>query len=326
MTSSVGDHGRRAHLKDAAITFCVGTGLLWSLYLWTFGETLGDFDLLISFLEDFRIRIIVSVAGGFISWSLLTPYRKVIADFSGRALEEILTPVIGEFNPLSLPAPIRNLSPIYWPHTDEGKKQCDRTLSQQLNTIDPILFERVIAVLLRLEGYHSEVNGGREADGGVDIRATDLKRELTNVQCKRYVRDRVGAPFIRKLLGTMKRDGAQHGLFVNLSGFLLDAYPVARRNNIALWGGNKIKELILRHRDSLPDSTRRYIAERRPSCVGCKRMLSYVDRDEKVLVGAPHWTGLEKDGGCGCVIPYFGRGLGGGPGVPTAAGANPLGL
>jgi len=292
---------------DAAFALGVATLALVALYWWSTGESEYDLESFVVFIDDVRTRIVVCATGGYVLWLLLTPYRKSIADFSGRALENVLAPVLGDETPKWIPPALRNLSPIYWPNNEEGRSRLNRTLSQQMNTIDPILFEELVAELLRLEGLHTEAIGGRQQDGGIDVRAMNINQELIIVQCKRYVRDRVGIRLIRSLASTMKREGAKHGIFVNLRGFYPDVYPAASSMGIQLWSGTKLKEVIIKHRDVLPDRCRRYIAEPRPKCPHCNRRLSYVDRDPNILHASPHWACLTKDSGCGYVKAYFGE-------------------
>jgi hypothetical protein len=294
----------RNHLMDTAISLLAIVVFLFGLYAHSSEHSLWDIHTLLEFLDQLPIRIIISLAGGYLTWSLLTPYKKAITEISGRAVEEILTPLIGEYDPRFLPAPLQNLSPIYWPNNEEGKSKLNRTLGQQLNAIDPILFERLVAELLRLEGYQAQAEGGRQADGGVDIRARTPQGELLIVQCKRYIRDRVGGNFIRSLAATMERERAACGIFVNLRGFYPSAHSPAKASRIELWSGTKIRELLKKHLEVLPDNARRYLAEPRPKCPECKTLLAYVDDNKEVLKGEPNWTCLERDGGCGYLIAY----------------------
>lgn len=294
----------RKHLKDTAISLVAIGAVLFALYAYSADGALSESETLLAFLDQLIVRVIISVAGGYLTWSLLTPYKKEITEISARAVEEILTPLLGEYDPTLLPAPLQNLSPVYWPHNEEGKRKLNRTLGQQLNAIDPILFERLVAELLRLEGYQAETVGGRQADGGVDIRARTPQGELVIVQCKRYIRDRVGGRFIRSLAATMEREGAPCGIFVNLRGFYPSAHSPATNSRIQLWSGTKIRALLAKHLEILPDNARRYLAEPRPKCPECKTHLSYIDGDPEAFSGAPHWACLTRDGGCGYTVGY----------------------
>ncbi|MCB2153318.1 restriction endonuclease [bacterium] len=81
-------------------------------------------------------------------------------------------------------------------------------------------FEQFVEALLKIEGYEATRLTADEAcaDGGVDIIATKDGKTML-VQCKHWMRERVGPEPVRALFGVMHRDHADEALFVTSGRF-----------------------------------------------------------------------------------------------------------
>lgn len=125
-------------------------------------------------------------------------------------------------------------------------------------------FEHFAADLLRCLGYQARVTqfGG---DGGVDVIAhkdqLGLEPPIIKVQCKHTVATQ-GRPVVQQLIGTLAKDEA--GLFLTLGNFSAEALAVEReRQNLRLFSGADITELVLLNYDQLPTRWRAKLPLRR---------------------------------------------------------------
>lgn len=116
---------------------------------------------------------------------------------------------------------------------------------RDLQTIDPVEFERYIGHLFALEGYIPEFTA-RSGDEGVDIRLY-LKNRLGTrprsspvalVQCKRYADGHsVGSPEVQQFSGALRHELALQGYFVTTSAFTPAARKWAEEEGIHLLDG-----------------------------------------------------------------------------------------
>ncbi len=111
--------------------------------------------------------------------------------------------------------------------------------------MDPQVFERLVAELIRRRGYGVELTC-RGPDGGVDIfaiAALDGSRHI--VQCKRYGR-RVGVRFVRELYAVKAYTQASRAFLVTTSSFTGPAVEFARRSSheLELVDGNRLVDWI----------------------------------------------------------------------------------
>ncbi len=118
-------------------------------------------------------------------------------------------------------------------------------------------FEWLVGELLRREGWDIEETG-REGmpDGNVDLRIQRAGRERL-VQCKRWTSRSVGVDEVRKLAGTLLREGlpGDVGLFVTLSDFTEPATAEAAAIGIELLDGRTLLRRIESVRNSEPCPT-----------------------------------------------------------------------
>jgi hypothetical protein len=103
-------------------------------------------------------------------------------------------------------------------------------------------FEELVGELLRLEGWNvTETGGHGEADGNVDLRI-GRGSERRIVQCKRWTAWSVGVDEIRKLGGTLLREGlsGSDGMLVTSADFYPSAIAEAKKIGIELVNGKAL--------------------------------------------------------------------------------------
>ena len=100
--------------------------------------------------------------------------------------------------------------------------------------------ERLVAEVLRAQGFHVRVNKAKGADGGADILAgrgpMGFDEPRLCVQVK-STESAIGSQNYNELKGVMQKFGAKHGLFVSWGGFNKEVEKDSRRDffNIRLW-------------------------------------------------------------------------------------------
>ena len=120
-----------------------------------------------------------------------------------------------------------------------------RATLRDLQTMDPVEFERYIGHLFALEGYIPEWTA-RTGDEGVDIRLYPKNRlglrsqsdPVALVQCKRYADGHsVGSPEVQQFSGALRHEFAHQGYFVTTSAFTPAARKWAADEGIQLLDG-----------------------------------------------------------------------------------------
>ncbi|TGZ09003.1 restriction endonuclease [Streptomyces rhizosphaericola] len=117
-----------------------------------------------------------------------------------------------------------------------------------LNEMDPIAFEGLIADLFRAMGMQA-VTTQRSNDGGVDVDALDpapIRGGKIVVQVKRY-RNTVPPSAVRDLYGTVQDAGANKGVLVTTSRFGPGAHTFANGKPLELVAGSELVDLLHRH-------------------------------------------------------------------------------
>ncbi|HEU5198968.1 MAG TPA: restriction endonuclease [Ktedonobacterales bacterium] len=116
---------------------------------------------------------------------------------------------------------------------------------RDLQTMDPLAFERYIGRLFALEGYSPEYTA-RTGDEGVDIRLypknhlglRSQREPVALVQCKRYADGHaVGSPEVQQFSGALRHEFAHRGYFVTTSAFTPAARKWAEEEGILLLDG-----------------------------------------------------------------------------------------
>jgi hypothetical protein len=120
-----------------------------------------------------------------------------------------------------------------------------RSTLHQLQTLDPVAFERFVGRLFECEGYEVEYTP-RTGDDGVDLRLRRPQRRiwgarqpnLALVQCKRYgAGHAVGAPELHNFSGALRHELAYEGYVVTTSFFTPSAQAWASAEGIHLIDG-----------------------------------------------------------------------------------------
>jgi HJR/Mrr/RecB family endonuclease len=111
--------------------------------------------------------------------------------------------------------------------------------STDLRLLSAAEFELLVGELLRREGWDvEEVGKHGEPDGNIDLRIRRGDRQML-VQCKRWQSWLVNVDEVRKLAGTLLREGlpGASGMLVTTSTFTQAAIAEAKRNDVELVGG-----------------------------------------------------------------------------------------
>ena len=137
-------------------------------------------------------------------------------------------------------------------------------------------FEAVVEALFAQAGFEtrSQPHG---ADGGVDIwlysvNHADGDAPVSIVQCKQWMRWRVGVKEVRELRGVMAQHGIARGQFVTTSDFTDDAREFAAGNGIGLHDVDGLLRLIGTRDPEQQDALLRVAFEGewwRPTCASC---------------------------------------------------------
>lgn len=121
-------------------------------------------------------------------------------------------------------------------------------------TVAPDRFERLVVDLLVRMGYGEGTVIGRSGDGGIDgvINQDALGLEKIYVQAKRYTAGSVGEPEIRNFSGSLDARGASKGVFITTSTFSSTARQTAQTISagnkfIRLVDGAELAQLMIRH-------------------------------------------------------------------------------
>ena len=136
---------------------------------------------------------------------------------------------------------------LRWRHprrADLARYYDQRGTMQNLQTMDPLAFERFVGQLFELEGYQVS-STPRSGDGGVDLllRRPGRSRRASSdspalVQCKRYASSHsVGSPELQQFSGALRQALAHEGYFVTTSFFTPAAQKWARQAGIHLIDG-----------------------------------------------------------------------------------------
>ncbi len=137
-------------------------------------------------------------------------------------------------------------------------------------------FEAVVEVLFAQAGFEtrSQAHG---ADGGVDIwlyseNHADGDAPVSIVQCKQWMRWKVGVKEVRELRGVMAQHGITRGQFVTTSDFTADARDFAESNGIGLHDVDGLLRLIATRHPKQQEALLRVAFDGewwRPTCASC---------------------------------------------------------
>jgi restriction system protein len=168
-------------------------------------------------------------------------------------------------------------------------------------------FEAVVEALFAQAGFatRSQPHG---ADGGVDIwlhslHHADGDAPASIVQCKQWMRWKVGVKEIRELRGVMAQHGIARGEFVTTSDFTADAREFAAGNGIGLHDVDGLLRLIATR---TPEQQQALLAVAfdgdwwRPTCASCN--IKLVERTARQS-GRIFWGCENYARGCHMQLP-----------------------
>lgn len=152
----------------------------------------------------------------------------------------------------------------------------DRWSREVFEIIEWRRFEAVVEALFAQAGFEtrSQPHG---ADGGVDIwlysvNHGDGDAPVSIVQCKQWMRWKVGVKEVRELRGVMAQHGIARGQFVTTSDFSTDARDFAASNGIGLHDVDGLLRLIASRDPGQQQSLLRVAFDGdwwRPTCASC---------------------------------------------------------
>ncbi len=163
-------------------------------------------------------------------------------------------------------------------------------------------FEAVVEALFAQAGFETR-SQSHGADGGVDIwlyseHHGDGDAPVSIVQCKQWMRWKVGVKEVRELRGVMAQHGIARGQFVTTSDFSADAREFAAGNGIGLHDVDGLLRLIATRHPKQQEALLRVAFEGewwRPTCASCGiKLLERTAREG----GRPFWGCENYPRGC----------------------------
>ena len=168
-------------------------------------------------------------------------------------------------------------------------------------------FEAVVEALFAQAGFEtrSQAHG---ADGGIDIwlysvNHDDSDAPVSIVQCKQWMRRKVGAKEVRELRGVMAQHGIARGQFVTTSDFTADAREFAAGNGIGLHDVDGLLRLIATRDAKQQEALLRVAFDGdwwRPTCASCG--IKLIERTTREG-GRSFWGCENYSAGCRTQLP-----------------------
>ena len=128
-------------------------------------------------------------------------------------------------------------------------------LLEQIKTMSPSLFEKLVVELLLKMGYGGSRKDagqaiGKSGDEGIDgiIKEDRLGLDIIYIQAKRW-EGTVGRPEVQKFAGALQGQRARKGVMLTTSSFSQDAQNFVRQidNKIVLIDGEDLAGLMIDH-------------------------------------------------------------------------------
>lgn len=183
----------------------------------------------------------------------------------------------------------------------------DRWSREVFELIEWRRFEAVVEALFAQAGFEtrSQPHG---ADGGVDVWLYSVNHAhgdapVSIVQCKQWMRWKVGVKEMRELRGVMAQHGIARGQFVTTSDFTADAREFADANGIGLHDVDGLLRLIATRHPKQQEALLRVAFEGdwwRPTCASCG--IKLVERTAREG-GRPFWGCENYPRGCRTKLP-----------------------
>ena len=162
------------------------------------------------------------------------------------------------------------------PHLAARHAPPERWSREVFELIEWRRFEAVVEALFAQAGFEtrSQAHG---ADGGVDIWLYSINHAkgdapVSIVQCKQWMRQKVGVKEVRELRGVMAQHSIVRGQFVTTSDFSADAREFAEGNGIGLHDVDGLLRLIATRPPKQQEALLRVAFEGewwRPTCASC---------------------------------------------------------
>ncbi|HEY2188929.1 MAG TPA: restriction endonuclease [Caldimonas sp.] len=162
------------------------------------------------------------------------------------------------------------------PRREPTPQPLDRWSREVFELIEWRRFEAVVEALFAQAGFEtrSQAHG---ADGGVDIWLHSLNHAdgdapVSIVQCKQWMRWKVGVKEVRELRGVMAQHGITRGQFVTTSDFTAEAREFADGNGIGLHDVDGLLRVIATRTREQQDALLQvaFASEWwRPTCASC---------------------------------------------------------
>lgn len=137
-------------------------------------------------------------------------------------------------------------------------------------------FEAVVEAIFAQAGFETRAQA-HGADGGVDIWLYSTNHAhgdapVSIVQCKQWMRQKIGVKEVRELRGVMAQHAIARGQFVTTSDFSADAREFAEANGIGLHDVDGLLRLIATRRPEQQQALLRVAFDGdwwRPTCASC---------------------------------------------------------
>ncbi len=135
------------------------------------------------------------------------------------------------------------------------RKELEADLLEQVKSVTPLFFERLVVELLVSMGYGGSRKDagqavGQSGDGGIDgiIKEDRLGLDVVYIQAKRWDSS-VGRPEIQKFAGALQGKRARKGVFITTSNFTREATEFASmiESKIVLIDGDMLAALMIDH-------------------------------------------------------------------------------
>ncbi len=140
---------------------------------------------------------------------------------------------------------------------EERHKRIDARTLEEMQSLSPANFERLVADTYRDQGHQVDIVGST-GDHGIDLVVHTRKGETWLVQCKKY-RGKVGEPVIRDFYGAIRAANADAGAVITTGKITSAARLWAEGKPIFLYDGDEFLRVIqtTHIRKSLPPEARK---------------------------------------------------------------------
>lgn len=125
---------------------------------------------------------------------------------------------------------------------EERHKKVDANTLEEMRSLSPSNFERLVAETYRAQGHKVEEIGAT-GDHGIDLVVNTRRGETWLVQCKKY-RGKVGEPVIRDFYGALKAANADAGAVITTGSITAQARLWAEGKPLFLYDGDEFLKVV----------------------------------------------------------------------------------